>query len=1185
MRTLKTTTIVSAAFLSLLLSACGGGGSSPLDPRPSSSAASSSAATQPSSGAASSIDTTSPADIGRGDGDNFVSGQIAVSHTTEELAAGAATTLSVNIVSSTNTLVTAPIEVTFNSRCYAAGEATLTVGGTATNKTSTAIGQASIIYTAKGCVGADEITASAVIDNTAKVARVTVTVAQDTVQSIRFVDATPDKIFLKDSGGAQTSAVRFLVLGSTGAPIKNIPLNFALSTQVGGIALTAASATTDSTGHASTVVQAGTIPTAVEIIATEPESGVSARSNKLSIGTGMPDQNSMSISASRFNPPGWNHDGEEVDITIRLADAFNNPPPNGTSVQFTTEGGVIAPNCTTLNGVCTVKWESQDTRPSNGRVTILATTVGNESFVDTDGDGLYSPEIDVFTTFNTPGANGNCDPNVPVSTASSNGDDSPCDDLAEAYLDKNENGVRDNTEEFTDFDLDRTHDIENGIYNGVLCSTPGEGCTKDPVNIRQDIVLVMSSDMPYSENGLLIGQPASIEMGANETYSFNVTLADIHGNSMPLGTTISLITNTASDVTINHSMPSGGVANTRSPTAFTVTLKASKTERPSGAFSIAVKSPYLETSFQTSLVPKPLDNTTAKYIGRGLGENFIGGEIEIGTGNPVLAPGGSTSLSVNLVDLEGTLTTGNAAVTFSSNCVSEGKASFTDSANNVTNTAVTTIGRATITYNAGTCTGSDEVIATSSLPSLIGNTATTTLAIPEIDSSAQNIVFDSAEPSQISLQGAGSAERPEISEVRFVVNDSNGNPVANIPVTLTLNSTIGGVCIIDGANCVQSIEATSNAAGEVTARVQAGSIATSVRVTATAENDSAQTISTQSSRLVISTGIPDQDSISMAASEYNPPAYVDGYEVDVTVRMADAFNNPVQEGTTVSFTASNGLIESSCETNLLSTCTVTWFTQNPPADGRVTILATALGNESFIDTNGNGLYDLTDTFAAGSSICKNNAPTPSLLKDSDACDDLGEAYVDSHPAALGGIIGEYDIGKEVFIDVYDANGSLGQDGIRNEGNGIYNGILCRTGAAPNVCTRNTVSVRQDIVLVMSTGIADTNIDGLLVGQPGNIAVALGETQLISITLRDTKGNSMPAGTTVTIDEADVDNATVSINPDPVEIATNRTTPTTFTVSIKGDSALAASGSFKVVVEVPTKSGVIGSTRSYTTTIN
>jgi hypothetical protein len=1172
MRTLKTTTIVSAAFLSLLLSACGGGGSSPLDPRPSSSAASSSAATQPSSGAASSIDTTSPADIGRGDGDNFVSGQIAVSHTTEELAAGAATTLSVNIVSSTNTLVTAPIEVTFNSRCYAAGEATLTVGGTATNKTSTAIGQASIIYTAKGCVGADEITASAVIDNTAKVARVTVTVAQDTVQSIRFVDATPDKIFLKDSGGAQTSAVRFLVLGSTGAPIKNIPLNFALSTQVGGIALTAASATTDSTGHASTVVQAGTIPTAVEIIATEPESGVSARSNKLSIGTGMPDQNSMSISASRFNPPGWNHDGEEVDITIRLADAFNNPPPNGTSVQFTTEGGVIAPNCTTLNGVCTVKWESQDTRPSNGRVTILATTVGNESFVDTDGDGLYSPEIDVFTTFNTPGANGNCDPNVPVSTASSNGDDAPCDDLAEAYLDKNENGVRDNTEEFTDFDLDRTHDIENGIYNGVLCSTPGEGCTKDPVNIRQDIVLVMSSDMPYSENGLLIGQPASIEMGANETYSFNVTLADIHGNSMPLGTTISLITNTASDVTINHSMPSGGVANTRSPTAFTVTLKASKTERPSGAFSIAVKSPYLETSFQTSLVPKPLDNTTAKYIGRGLGENFIGGEIEIGTGNPVLAPGGSTSLSVNLVDLEGNLTTGNASVIFSSNCVSEGKATFTDSSGNTTNTIAASTGRATITYNAGTCSGTDEIIATSNLPSLIGNTATTTLAIPEIETSAQNIVFDEAIPSQISIKGTGGTE---ISQVRFIVRDSNNQPLAGVAVTLSLNNTVGGICLTNNNGCAQQVEVTSDANGYVTALVQAGDIATTVRVTATAENNVGDTVSTQSSGLVVSTGIPDQDSMSLAASEYNIPRYISGYEIDVVVRMADAFNNPVPEGTAVSFTASGGIIDSSCETDENSYCVVKWRNQNPrPANGRVTILATALGNESFIDANGNGKYDKsTDIFAFGSGECVKNAPISSAARDVVACDDLGEAYLDSNQSGI------YELIDGFFVDIFDASFNANKDGIRTSGNGKYDGALCPITAAADDCSRNSVTVREDIMIVLSNSTAAT-FEDRLIGQPGNVSLALGELLPISIILQDANGNSLPAGTTVTITTTNLVNAEAFLEPETIVLGNNLTGPTTFNVLLQADPLVAASGRFQLVVTTPS-----GATTTHTTTIN
>ncbi|HEX7762523.1 MAG TPA: hypothetical protein VF433_02780, partial [Cellvibrio sp.] len=524
MQTLKTTTIVSAAFLSLLLSACGGGGSSPLDPRPNSS--SSSSAGQLSSGAASSIDTISPADIGRGDGSTFVSGEIATSHTTAELAAGASTNLSVSIVSSTNTLITTPIEVTFNSRCLAAGEATLTSGATTTNKVSTDIGQAGITYTAKGCVGNDEVTATAVIGTTAKVARVTIVVAQDTVQSIRFVDATPDKIFLKDSGGAQTSVVRFLVLGNAGAPIKNIPLNFALSTQVGGIALTTASATTDSTGHASTVVQAGTIPTAVEVIATETTSGVTARSNKLSIGTGMPDQNSMSISASRFNPPGWDYNGETVSISVYLADADNNPPPDGTSVQFITEGGTIDPNCTTTNGTCVVTWKSTTPRPSNGRVTILATTVGNESFEDVDGDGVYTFGKDIFNTFNN---GGNCNPNVPLSTAEATpgGNDEPCDDLGEAYLDANEDGEYNAGEKIVDFNINGRHDTENGIYNGVLCAVEGEGCTKSPVNIRQDIILSMSSERPMTQNGRLLGQPEFIEMGANETTSFNVTLADI----------------------------------------------------------------------------------------------------------------------------------------------------------------------------------------------------------------------------------------------------------------------------------------------------------------------------------------------------------------------------------------------------------------------------------------------------------------------------------------------------------------------------------------------------------------------------------------------------------------------------------------------------------------------------------
>lgn len=1154
MHTLKTTTIVSAVVLSLLLSACGGGSDSPLINNGNTSSASS-----------GSVDTTDPKAIGFGNGSSFTEGVIGVGNGSTNLAPGASTNLTINIVSGTNTLVTTPVQVTFNSSCYAAGEAVLTRGVDVTNKVTTEIGQATITYSAKGCVGDDEITATAVIGNVAKVARVTVKVAQDTVQSISFVDATPSKIFLKDSGGAQTSTVRFLVKGSTGTPLKNIPLNFSLSTQIGGIALTTSTATTDSSGHASTVVQAGTIPTAVEVIATDTNSNITARSNKLSIGTGIPDQNSMSISASRFNPAGWEYDGEEVGITIRLADAFNNPPADGTSVQFLTEGGVIDTNCTTLNGACTVIWKSQKPRPSNGRVTILATTVGNESFKDTNGDGLFTANTDIFNSFNN---GGNCNPNVPLSTAEATpgGNDEPCDDLGEAYLDQNENGEIDtgaNAEDYVDFNINGSHNVENGIYNGVLCIAEGQSCTKQPVTIRQDIVLSMSSEKPMTQNGRLLGQPESIELGANETSLFTVTLADINGNAMPVGTTVSLSTSTASDVTINQSM-NGGVANTLNPTPFTVTLKASETKRPSGSFNIIVTSPKgTSYSFSTRLIPRPLENTAALYIGKSSGATFLVGQVDVGIEDAILPPGGSTSLSVSFVDNNGNLTTGSAQATFTSPCVRDGTAILTDTSGQPTNTATTQTGRATLIYKANGCIGTDVVTATSTLPSLQVNTATATLNITV--ATAQNIVFDSANPAQISLKGGGGVET---SDVRFIVNGPNGLPLSGVPVTLKLNNSVGGVCLIAAGTCTQEVLVTSNASGIVTARVQAGTITTTVRVTASTESGGT-TISTQSSGLVISTGIPDQDSMSISASQHNPPVYVEGFEVNVTIRMADAFNNPVPEGTSVSFTTSGGIIDSSCSTNELSTCTVKWRNQSPrPASGKVTILATALGNESFVDTNGNGTYDTNDTFSDSGSTCTHNAPTPTLVDTTTACDDLGEAYLDSNQNDI------YDLG-EVFIDIFGPNNSLIKDGERTEGNGIYDGALCpATGAT---CTRNSVTVRENLILVLGKIEADTT-GNRLIGQPANVSIAANSIQTFSVILRDSNGNSMPGGTAVTVNNTNLTGATASLSPTPVTVSTNVTGPTTFDVLVKRDAG-PASGQFQLIVTTPN-----GTSKVYTSTV-
>src|SRR5690606_3668044 len=161
-------------------------------------------------------------------------------------------------------------------------------------------------------------------------------------------------------------------------------------------------------------------------------------------------------------------------------------------------------------------------------------------------------------------------------------------------------------------------------------------------------------------------------------------------------------------------------------------LKANETKRPTGRFNIVVTSPKgTSYSFSTRLAPKPLDNSDAIYMGKSVGTTFLVGQIDVGIGNAVLPPGGTTSLSVNLVDGANNLTNGAAQVTFSSPCITQGTAILTDASGQETNTVTTQTGRATIIYKAVGCMGTDVVTAVSSLPSLQVNTATATLNITE----------------------------------------------------------------------------------------------------------------------------------------------------------------------------------------------------------------------------------------------------------------------------------------------------------------------------------------------------------------------------------------------------------------------------------------------------------------------
>jgi hypothetical protein len=329
------------------------------------------------------------------------------------------------------------------------------------------------------------------------------------LQSISFVSATPTAISIKGTGVGQpeTSTVVFKVLDNKGDVKPDQTVTFALDTTVGGITLDRTSAVSASDGTVSVAVSSGTVHTTVRVTATATSgtTTVNARSDALTISTGIPDQDSFSLAADVLNIEGQNRDGVKSILTVRLADRFNNPVPDGTAVSFRTEGGSVEPQCTTSGGACSVTFTSQNPRVSNHRYTILATAIGEESFTDLNGNGAF----DAGESFG---------------------------DIAEPFLDRNENRARDpSTEEFVDFNGNGVFDPVSGNFTGPLCRT---GCdTAKTLFVNQDIVIVMSGS-----TATITPSSTALTLSATSSVSFDVVIQDSAQQNMAAGTAIAATT-------------------------------------------------------------------------------------------------------------------------------------------------------------------------------------------------------------------------------------------------------------------------------------------------------------------------------------------------------------------------------------------------------------------------------------------------------------------------------------------------------------------------------------------------------------------------------------------------------------------------------------------------------------------
>ncbi len=407
---------------------------------------------------------------------------------------------------------------------------------------------------------------------------------------------------------------------------------------------------TNALGEVSTTVHSGDVPTSVKVFAIWSESKgsghnaiISNTSDELAVTTGIADNDSFSLSTTIGNPEAWNYDNEIVSVNVLAADHFNNLVPAGTTITFRTEGGGIDGSCTTgikadgnPNGACSVEWRSQDSRPFEnvpvvcpnggfndgtsmstippcmgndynsflngtnsiipeprpGRVTITASAIGEESFVDLNGNGLFDSG-EFFL------------------------------DLSEAFTDHNEDGRYRNkarfvgdtelpnepagsvNEEFIDYNSDQTFNEGDSKYTGLLCASGSESdCTdtgtgnfQSQLNVFRNNTIVMSGSIPYmrvvnidSATGAM-SLTTDIDLTVNATETVYLFVSDVNNNTLPYETSISATTDNGELVGTTSYQIGSNIAMMPGVYSFTLTQESSPNQKTNGVLVITVKTP------------------------------------------------------------------------------------------------------------------------------------------------------------------------------------------------------------------------------------------------------------------------------------------------------------------------------------------------------------------------------------------------------------------------------------------------------------------------------------------------------------------------------------------------------------------------------------------------------------------
>ncbi|MFO1370636.1 MAG: hypothetical protein U1F46_16755 [Marinagarivorans sp.] len=819
-------------------------------------------------------------------------------------------------------------------------------------------------YTNQGCRGDDWVYfTSGTGTSAAKLGSVKMVTIGESVASIQFVKAEPNKIYVAGDSTPKESVLTFKVIGQGGKPLADEPVVFSNAGTSGGVTLITSSGNSDKDGIVQMRVKSGTVPTTVSIKALHEKSKVEGFSGGLEVSAAMPIQSTFAIGATKYNIRSWGRINEETtQIVTRITDSAGGPVPDGSTVRFESREGGSIESCKTVGGTCTSSWIPSKKQPDDGRVQVMAYIQGVEEFKDNNSNNVFDSG-DTFV------------------------------DLPEPFSDDNQNGQYDLGEFFADANNNGQRDLADGKWNGVNCKYP-ELCapTSQLVNLSQQLTLFLTyGAYEICEPGdfaktIWVKPKGVVSVGGmfisdGNGFAKNPGYPCKTGNPLPNGTKITFTPSGGAlkggsgifTVGADEVLPKGplGViyeAPDQAGTQFlTMKIEIPGMIEASRTWPIAVSDTPPDDS---NNVPDP--NSAGTFIDPTLSQKVW---VDIAALPGSVAFETSKEITLTFKDEQAQPKTITSSISATSACAISNRSQISG--------PVVSANTVKFTYTAKGCVG-DDVVAFNA----VANSKTVAIGsykVVTVGESVGGIKFISASPTQIPIATGGTGSGNQAT-VTFKVIGQSGNGVPNENVKFAIVGGAGGVSLVN-------VAAVSDLNGIVKTEVRAGTTPNNVTVLATVESTGAQ----DSSRgLAVASGLSAPGQFSMSMSIFNPNAFdFDSLQKDavsINVNVSDVSGNPVLDGTLVNFISpEGGIITPTCLT-LGGKCSVGLKTTgNQPLDGRITIAATVKGVENFQDNDGNLLFNDVDTF----NFAKQDTSEPFTDLNDDGIYQQGEPFVDS----------------------------------------------------------------------------------------------------------------------------------------------------------------------------------------------